>query len=577
MNGLQDMAKKQKGKLTSLGIFALLSGTSIIGQSFLFVTIVDRIFIKDDTFSEIIPLLIGLLAVLFARTLFNYLSGRTGIRMASKVKSELRNLLLHKFSTNPLQSSIQGQSGQKVSVMMDVVDEVDSYFSSYIPQVFQASIIPLMILIVIFTEHVATGVIILITAPFIPIFMMVIGFKTKDKSEEQLDKMAAFSGKFLDTLQGLTTLKLFGQSAVQKEIIRKSSLRFREATMDVLKIAFQNSLALEFISMLSIGLVALEVAIRMVIFQDLSFYTGFLMLVLAPEFYTKLKELGSAFHTGRGSMGAAKKLENELANSVKPVEWGKKGLRSTTPPSIEIREAEFNYGESDAFALKNIHVSIDPFEQIAIVGRTGSGKTTLLHVIAGLVSLSKGEILVNGKPRKIYSEKDWFGGLSYISQSPYLFSGSIAENIAIGGNTNASKEDIVGAAQKAGISKLVKSLNDGFDTPIGEAGRGLSGGEKQRIAIARTFLKSPSIILFDEPTTGLDLQTERILQSSMKELSKNSTVITVAHRLHTIKNADQILFMDNGEIIASGTHNELLKSTEAYRDMVSVQQGGALE
>lgn len=130
------------------------------------------------------------------------------------------------------------------------------------------------------------------------------------------------------------------------------------------------------------------------------------------------------------------------------------------------------------------------------------------------------------------------------------------------------------AAQKAGISRLVESLRNGYDTPIGEAGRGLSGGERQRIAIARAFLKNPSIILFDEPTTGLDLQTERILQSSMKELSKKSTVITVAHRLHTIKNADMILFMDNGEIIASGTHNELLKSNETYRNMVSVQQGG---
>ncbi len=571
---LKNMAKKHNGKLVLLVVFALLIGTSIIGQSFLFATILDRVFIKDYPFSEIIPLLVGLLAVLFARTLFNYFSGRTGIKMASRVKSELRHLLLNKFSSNPLQSSLEGQSGKKVSLIMDVIDEVDSYFSNYIPQMIQASIIPLMILIVIFTEHVATGIIILITAPFIPIFMMVIGFKTKDKSEAQLNKMASFSGKFLDTLQGLTTLKLFGQSTEQKEAIRKSSLNFRDATMDVLKIAFQNSLALEFISMLSIGLVALEIAIRMVIFQDLSFYTGFLMLVLAPEFYTKLKELGSAFHTGRGSMGAAKKLENELAILVEPVEWGEERLINNASPTIEIRGAEFSYGAGDAFSLKNIHVSIGSYEQVAIVGRTGSGKTTLLHVIAGLVSISKGEIFINGKPRMIYSEKDWFGGLSYISQSPYLFSGTIAENIVIGGNTNASREDIVEAVQKAGLSELVNSLNDGYNTPIGEGGRGLSGGEKQRIAIARAFIKKPSIILFDEPTTGLDLQTERILQSSMIELSKNSTVITVAHRLHTIKTADQILFMDNGEIIASGTHNELLDSTKEYHDMVSVQQGG---
>src|SRR5699024_4992109 len=359
-------------------------------------------------------------------------------------------------------------SGQKVSVIMDTVDEVDSYFSSYIPQVFQASIIPIMILVVIFAEHFTTGIIILITAPFIPIFMIVIGFKTKDKSEEQLSQMAAFSGKFLDTLQGLTTLKLFGRSAEQKEAIRKSSLGFRAATMDVLKIAFQNSLALEFISMLSIGLVALEVALRMVVFQDLSFYTGFLMLVLAPEFYTKLKELGSAFHTGRGSMGAEKKLEDELIETTQPVEWGEETLSSNSPPSIEMRDVEFSYSNEDNFALKNIHAVISPFEQIAIVGRTGAGKTTLLHVIAGLVSLSKGDILINGNQRHIYSEKDWFSRISYISQSPYLFSGTIADNIAIGNDTKASREAIIAAAEKAGISELVDTLHDGYDTPIGE-------------------------------------------------------------------------------------------------------------
>lgn len=573
MVGLKELALEQKRKLVLLVIFAVTTGVAIIGQGYLLVAIVDRIFIKDASFSDVVPLLIGLFFAFSARTILQYLSGRTGVKMASQVKGNLRKNLLNKFSGNTLQSSLQGQSGKKVSVMMDTVDEVDSYFSGYIPQVIQATIIPLIILVVILTQHISTGVIIIITAPFIPVFMIIIGIKTKDKTEDQLDKMAAFSGGFLDTLQGLTTLKLLGRSKEQKETIRKSSLDFRDATMEVLKIAFQNSLVLEFISMLSMGIIALELALSLIVFQNITFFTAFFMLVLAPEFFMKLKDLGSAFHTGRGSMGAAKKLADELSDIEKPVLWGVESLEREVPLAIELRGVGFTYGE-DAFTLKNIQLEIVPNEQVAIVGKTGAGKSTLLNVIAGLVSVSEGEMLINGKPRSNFQEKHWFDRLSYISQNPYLFSGTIAENIAIGGRMDATRGEIVQAAEKAGISELVDSLKHGYDTAIGEGGRDLSGGEKQRIAIARAFLKSPSVILFDEPTTGLDLRTEKILQASIKELSKASAVITVAHRLHTIKNADKIIFLDNGELLATGTHEELLESVEVYRDMVSVQQGG---
>ena len=213
MVGLKELALEQKSKLVLLVVFAVITGVTIIGQSYLIVAIVDQIFLKDASFSDVVPLLIGLFFCFFPRTVLHYLSGRTGVKMASKVKGKSYE---NYFYINSLLSTgnqhYKDSLAGKVSVMMDAVDEIDSYFSSYIPQVIQATIIPLIILIVIFTQHIATGLIIMITAPFIPIFMMVIGFKTKDKSEEQLEKMAAFSGGFLDTLQGLTTLKLLGRS-----------------------------------------------------------------------------------------------------------------------------------------------------------------------------------------------------------------------------------------------------------------------------------------------------------------------------------------------------------------------------
>nr|WP_144929088.1 thiol reductant ABC exporter subunit CydD [Paenibacillus bovis] len=569
---LKELAFGQRGKVILLIMMAVLSGAVIVAQGYLIVSIIDQVFLQEATFTDIAPFLYTLLAILFARAAFHFLSGRTGVKMAAKVKGDLRKSLLQRYSRNPLQASLRGQSGQKVSVLMDTVDEIDSYFSSYMPQLIQATIIPIILLIVISTQHIATAIIILITAPFIPIYMIVIGFKTKDKSEEQLDKMAAFSGKFLDTLQGITTLKLFGRARQQKEAIKKSSLDFREATMQVLKIAFNNSLALEFISMLSMGLIAMELAIRLIIYQNIDFFTAFFMLVLAPEFYTKLKDLGSAFHTGRGSMGAAKKLEKELLEEETKVDWGETNLEKNTPPSIELKAASFSYGSSE-FTLKNININMQPYEQIAIVGKTGAGKSTLLLMLAGLVPLSEGQMLINGRERSTIREQDWFDQLSYISQHPYLFSGTMAENIAIGRTEKATRSEIEHAAKKAGLLPLIATLEHGLDTPIGEAGRGISGGEKQRIALARAFLKNPSVILFDEPTTGLDLETEQILQAAMMELSKTATVITVAHRLHTIKIADKILFLEHGELLATGTHDELIASVPAYREMVSIQQG----
>ncbi|WP_374056267.1 thiol reductant ABC exporter subunit CydD [Rossellomorea sp. FM04394] len=573
MKELNQMAKQQKSSMMTLYGTSLMMGGVVIGQAYLLVSIVDEMFIEGALFQDILPMLGALLLILVGRAALSYVNGRTGIKMASKVKSDLRKRLLIKWAKNPLQASIQGQSGQKVSTMMDAVDGLDGYYSQYVPQRIQTTIVPLILLMTIFTEHVYTGLIMVITAPFIPLFMAIIGVMTKNKSEKQMDRLTAFSGRFLDTLQGLTTLKLLGRGKQQKEGIRSASLDFREATMEVLKTAFLSSLMLEFISMLSIGLIALEVGLRLVVFESISFFTAFFVLVLAPEFYLSLKELGHAFHTGRGSMGAGKKVFEELEEKDQPVKWGEKKFeKSGTPPTITLCNAGFSYGDK-GFNLRGITAAFPSCSQVAIVGQSGAGKTTLLHLLSGLLNPSEGDILIDGLSRSDYGERDWFDQLSYISQNPYLFSGTIAENIAVGGRKGVTLEEIEYAAEKAGISQMIAGLDKGYETPIGEAGRGLSGGEKQRMAIARAFLKKPALILFDEPTTGLDLQTERILQSSIQELSKNSTVITVAHRLHTIREADQILFLENGRLAGIGNHEELMKSTSHYRDMVTVQQG----
>jgi ATP-binding cassette subfamily C protein CydD len=574
MNNLKKLAINHKGIRILLILSSILLGATVIGQAYFFVKIVDMVFLHGESFQKIIPELVGLLLVLIGRAVFTFVNGIAGVRLATKIKSNLRNVLISNYTSNPLHAALQGQSGQKVSVIMDAVDGIDNYFSKYIPQAIQTSIVPLIILITVFSQHIYSGLIMMVTAPFIPLFMAIVGIKTKKKSEEQMEKLSAFSGRFLDLLQGLTTLKIFGRSEQQKNVIQNSSLGFRNITMEVLKIAFMSTLMMEFISMLSIGLIALEIGLRIVVFKEITFFTAFFILVLAPEFYLSLKELGSAFHIGRGSMGAATKVFDALSEKEETCQWGENTFQHINkPPTIELLGICFRY-RKECFELQGVNALIPPYGKVAIVGRSGSGKTTLLHLISGLISPIEGEILVDGIPLSNYKEKEWFDHISYISQHPYFFAGTLAENISIGGKEDTSRVEVQRAAEKAGIADMIKHLENGYDTLVGEAGRGLSGGEKQRVAIARAFIKKPSVILFDEPTTGLDLQTEQILQSSINELSIDSTVITVAHRLHTIKNADNILFLDKGRLIASGTHLELMNNVPEYREMVMIQQEG---
>lgn len=575
MQNIKKTVWMHKKKIYWLFGLTLILGFAIVAQAYVMTSIVDGVFLKKQSFSAIIPWLMLLLIILFVRSSTDYISKRIGVSIASKVKGETRKNLLKKYVANSVQLNEKGQTGEKVSMLLDGVDEMDSFYSQFIPQVMQSTFVPILMLLVILTQHVNSGIILIVSAPFIPIYMIVIGIKTQKKSEEKLEKLASFSGKFLETLQGLVTLKLFAQTNRQKGELEKSSLSFRDTTLEILKIAFTQSFALELISMLSIGIVALELAIQLIIYESISFFTAFLILILVPEFYTSLKELGVTFHNGRSSMGAAKKVLEVFEEEDEPTLWGKQTFpKWKVPPTIQLHQVDFAYTNTN-FRLQSITATFLPKQQIAIVGASGAGKTTLLHLLAGMITPEKGTIYINHEALTKYTEAAWLERISYISQTPYIFSGTIGENIAMGTTEEVGMQAIETAAQLAGIAPLVNSLEHGFDTRIGEAGRGLSSGEKQRVSIARAFLKKPHIVLLDEPTRGLDLATEKILQQSIQKLKETATVITVAHRLHTIKNADQILFLENGRLQAVGTHESLLEISPAYKEIVMIQKGRA--
>lgn len=569
----------QRKRLVMLTLLSLMLGIAIVSQAGLLAEAVQRVFVEKASLSSVALLLALLLSVMAIRTLLLYANGRVGLSMAAEAKANMRSAVLQKLTHASMPSTLRGQTGGKVSVALDAVDEADSYFSHYMPRMVEAAIIPVLILVFTFILHANTGFILLFTAPFIPLFMILVGLQTKNKSEEKYAQLAEFSGTFLDSLQGLVTLKIFGQSRRQQQQIERSSLGYRDATMDILKVAFTNTFMLESIVMLSIGIVALELAIQLLVFKSMPFHTAFLVLLLVPEFFNLLKNTGTAFHSGRTSMGAVRKVEQMLAEvgggtGTQPEEGQQSSAKLLRmPPSIALDDVHFHYAP-DSFELKAGPVSIGPGEHVAIVGQSGSGKTTLLHLFAGLLKPVSGTVMVNGSPLTEWEEDSWFEQVSYITQHPYIFAGTFADNIAIGAGRTVSRDEIKQAAEEAGLSTLVAGLEQGLDTCVGEGGRGLSGGEKQRLALARAFLKRPALILFDEPTVGLDLQTEQILQSSITALARNATMITVAHRLYTIRQADHILFMDHGVLAAAGPHEELLERVPQYAEMVDIQRKG---
>ncbi|MGM9951105.1 MAG: thiol reductant ABC exporter subunit CydD [Lysinibacillus sp.] len=558
---LQAWAKAYKGKLLSLFLLSVVTGVSIVLQGFGIVQIVNLVFIEKSPFSETYLYLFLLLLAILLRLSTQFVIGKIGGVLAEDVKNTIRRKLLSHWSQNALEAQLSSQTGEKVTLLIDTVDQLESYYREYIPQVIKTTAVPLIVLIAVFLTHPASGWIMLITAPFIPLTYIIIGMQTKAKAEEQLEAMNKFSGKFLDLLQGLQTIRLFGQSEKQQQVLAESNKNFMDRTLDVLKIAFASTLFIELITTLGIGIVALEIGFQMIVFKSLAFAPAFFVLTLAPEYYNSLKELGAAFHTGRGSLGAASLIEEALKTDATPVRWGEAEIADA--PSISLQAATYRY--KDGPVIGPISLDVPNGETVALIGQTGQGKTTILNMLSSLIELSDGTVLINGIPRQQLSEHDWYSQMSYISQHPYLFSGTLRENICMG--IPATDEEIHHALDQAQLTSWVNALPNGLDIVLGEGGRGLSGGEKQRVAIARAFLKKPAILFFDEPTAGLDVVTEKLLTASMRLLSQQATVIIAAHRFESIRHADKIYIVEDGKIAASGSHDQLADHP-FYRNMM---------
>lgn len=478
--------------------------------------------------SAIYPLLFTILIVLILRVTFNMLNQRLGDILAYKVKHDLRQ----KIVTSKSKASI----GVQTNILTEVIDGITPFFNNYLPQVFKSMCIPFVIIIVMCFIHLNTAIIMAVTAPFIPLFYIIFGLKTRDESKEQMTYLNQFSQRFLNIAKGLITLRLFRRTTETENHIYKESTRFRDLTMKILKSAFLSGLMLEFISMLGIGLIALEATLSLVVFHHINFKIAVIAIILAPEFYNAIKDLGQAFHTGKQSEGASDIIFDFL-NNVEESNINTPTINQNQQNQIYFDKVSYQYPNTTLYALKDITFSINQGEKIAIVGPSGAGKSTLANLIQQMITPTKGRIIFNSEVTDI----------GMLNQRPYIFSASVKDNITM--FNEVSDEKILQTLETVGLKEKILSLNKGIHTVIGEGGEMLSGGQMRRIELCRVLLLRPSILIFDEPTTGLDIETERVVQQTLEHNFKHATTITIAHRNSTIPRATRRLYVKEGHLI----------------------------
>ncbi|HDJ4064228.1 TPA: ABC transporter ATP-binding protein/permease [Staphylococcus aureus] len=470
-----------------------------------------------------------LLGVLLLRATVQFLNQWLGDTLAFKVKHMLRQRVIYKNNGHPI--------GEQMTILTENIDGLAPFYKSYLPQVFKSMMVPLIIIIAMFFIHFNTALIMLITAPFIPLFYIIFGLKTRDESKDQMTYLNQFSQRFLNIAKGLVTLKLFNRTEQTEKHIYDDSTQFRTLTMRILRSAFLSGLMLEFISMLGIGLVALEATLSLVVFHNIDFKTAAIAIILAPEFYNAIKDLGQAFHTGKQSEGASDVVFEFLEQPNYNNEFLLK-YEENQKSFIQLTDISFRYDDSDRLVLNDLNLEIFKGDQIALVGPSGAGKSTLTHLIAGVYQPTIGTISTNQRDLNI----------GILSQQPYIFSASIKENITMFKDIeNNTIEEVL---DEVGLLDKVQSFTKGINTIIGEGGEMLSGGQMRRIELCRLLVMKPDLVIFDEPATGLDIQTEHMIQNVLFQHFKDTTMIVIAHRDNTIRHLQRRLYIENGRLIA---------------------------
>ena len=568
-------ATSARGWIALTAAQGVATGLLLIAQAALVAGIIHGAFIEARPRALLATHFGFLIAVVGLRALLAWGREVTGFKAGARVRSEVRRKLLERlFKAGPALTRRQA-GGALSSSVMEQVEALHNFYAFFLPQLALAVLVPLAILIAIFPVSWTAGVILLFTAPLIPLFMILVGMGAESISQKNFQALSRLSAQFLDLLRGLPSLKQFDRAQAAAAKVAVVSEDYRRHTMQVLRVAFLSSAVLEFFSSVSIALVAVYLGTSYLGYLNfgtygvpLSLADGLFILILAPDYFLPLRELGTHYHARAEAAGAAEEILKVLAGpSAAPKELG---ARNPAPRAVTIRfrDVHLDLDDGRRRVLDGLSFTLAPGEQVTLVGASGAGKTTILNLLLGFHQPDGGELLIGDRPLADLNIDAWRRQLAWIGQQPALFHGSLRENIRLG-RPDAEDDAVARAARAARVTAFSRRLPNGLDSMIGEMGANLSRGQAQRVALARAFLKDAPLLLLDEPTAGLDLQNERLVLEALQALCRDRTVLMVSHRLASIQAADRILVLSAGRIVEQGRYDDLMDARGSLHAMVT--------
>jgi len=513
----------------------------VLTQAELFSRGIARVVADGALRSTLSAVLAALAAVIVGRTIVAWLQDSAAQRASAIVKSQLRaRLIAHTAALGP----DAGASRAEVATLSTTgLDALDDYFGQYLPQLILAVVVPFVVLARLLPADLTATFIVAVTLPLIPLFMVLVGKATEASNAKRWNALTRLSHHFLDVISGLPTLKVFGRAKAQADSVRRTTDQYRTTTMATLRVAFLSSLVLELIATLSVALVAVSVGLRLVD-GGLDLRTGLLVIILAPEAYLPLRLVGARYHAAAEGLAAAERTFQVLETPL-PVS----GTETDLPDlrvggSVRVRGVSCTHSGRPGTAPHAVDFEATVGQVVVLTGPSGAGKTTLLSVLLGARRPERGDVVVCGGGREVplsaLAREAWRTQLAWVDQTPYLFTGTIADNVRLA-RPVADEPSVRRALDASGLSAMAA------DRRIGEAGTGLSAGEQRRVAIARAVLREAPLILLDEPTAGLDTETEADILATIRMMATNAIVIMVSHRPAAIAAADHIVTVSSSE------------------------------